>query len=71
MKTYTVTQNGGYQVLRTFDKLEAEKCLAEMESRSKGSFYICEQGYDPESSEAIEARIKEWHDEKSGQLGGL
>ena len=45
MKTYTVTQKGGYQILRTTDKEEAEKKLAELLKYSK-SWYICEQGYD-------------------------
>ena len=46
MKTYTVTQKGGYQVLTTFSKQEADEVLEEHEKRSKGSFYICTQGYD-------------------------
>ena len=59
MKTYTVTQKGGYQVLRTFDKAEAEACLKEHESRSKhgilekDNFYICEQGNDNEQYKEI------------------
>ena len=47
MKTYTVTQRGGYQVLRTTDKLEAEKELAlRIRVSSADAWYICEQGYD-------------------------
>ena len=43
MKTYTVTQKGGYQALRTFDKKEAEAKLQELLKYSD-SWYICEQG---------------------------
>lgn len=45
MKTYTVTQTGGYQVLRTIDKAEAEAKLAEL-LKHGNCWYICEQGYD-------------------------
>lgn len=47
MKQYTVTGRGGYQALRTFDKKEAEKELAELLKYGK-DWYICEQGYDDE-----------------------
>ena len=52
MKTYTVTQRGGYQVLRTFNKQEALDCLKEhlarcsKDQRESNNFYICEQGKD-------------------------
>ena len=52
MKTYTVTQRGGYRVLETINKEAAEQCLKEMQERVKDIengrdiFYICEQGYD-------------------------
>ncbi len=46
MKTYTVTQKGGYQALRTFDKVEAEEKLKELLERAPDCWYICEQGKD-------------------------
>ena len=52
MKTYTVTQKGGYQILTTVDKKEAEAKLAEM-LKYCSSWYICEQGY----NEPIKQRI--------------
>jgi len=46
MKTYTVTQRGGYQVLRTLDKARAEAKLKELQEhvKEKDTWYICEQG---------------------------
>lgn len=48
MKTYAVWQKSGYCVLRTTNKKEADKKLAEMNEycKNKDGYYICEQGYD-------------------------
>ena len=51
MKQYTVTQKGGYQDLRTFDKAEAETRLKEMNERAKDCWYICTQGHDEKESD--------------------
>ena len=45
MKQYTVTKQDGYQDLRTFNKLEAENRLVELNKYSS-DWFICEQGKD-------------------------
>lgn len=45
MKTYTVTQKGGFQALQTSDKKEAEEKLKEL-LKYGNCWYICEQGKD-------------------------
>ena len=44
MKTYTVWQKPGYEVLRTSNKQEAENKLKEMQKYDPDRYYICEQG---------------------------
>ena len=60
MKTYTVTQKGGYQALRTFNKAEAEAKLKELQKHviDKETWYICEQGCDDEQAYCGECSSK-------------